>query len=59
VLKGQVELVQTIQEMVDTVDLPLFPWHAAPKPCYLRIVPGEVTGRRFAVVPAAHWDRTR
>jgi hypothetical protein len=45
--------------MVDTVDLPLFPWHAAPKPCYLRIVPGEVTGRRFVVVPAAHWDRTR
>jgi len=59
VLKGQVELVQTIQEMVDTVDLPLFPWHAAPKPCYLRIVPGELTGRRFVVVPAAHWHRTR
>jgi nitroimidazol reductase NimA-like FMN-containing flavoprotein (pyridoxamine 5'-phosphate oxidase superfamily) len=52
VAKGQVELVETIQEMVDVVDLPLFPWHAAPKPCYVRIVPSEVTGRRFVVAGA-------
>lgn len=58
VVKGKVELVQTIQEMVDIVGLPLFPWHAAPKPCYVRVVPGEVTGRGFAVVAAAHADTT-
>jgi len=56
VVKGQVELVQTIQEMVDTVGLPLFSWHAAPKPCFVRVVPGEVTGRRFVVVAPARWD---
>ena len=50
VVKGQVELVKTLQQAVDTVGLPLFPWHAAPKPCFIRIVPAEVTGRRFVVV---------
>jgi nitroimidazol reductase NimA-like FMN-containing flavoprotein (pyridoxamine 5'-phosphate oxidase superfamily) len=51
VVKGEVERVQTVQEMVDTVELPLFPWHAAPKPCWVRVVPGDVTGRRFSVAP--------
>ena len=50
VVKGDVERHQTIQEMVDTVALPLFPWHAGPKPCYVRVVPVDVTGRRFVVV---------
>ena len=27
--------------------LPLFPWHVAPKPHFVRIVPDRVTGRRF------------
>lgn len=55
VVKGQVELVKTLQQTVDTLGLPLFPWHAAPKPCFIRIVPAEVTGRRFVVVEPAHW----
>ena len=46
-------------------DLPLFPWHASPKHRFVRIVPDELTGRRFTVVvpPArAEWSpppRTR
>lgn len=55
VLKGQIELRESMQEMVDIVALPLFPWHAAPKPCYLRIVPDELTGRRFLAVGPDHW----
>jgi nitroimidazol reductase NimA-like FMN-containing flavoprotein (pyridoxamine 5'-phosphate oxidase superfamily) len=59
VVKGRVELVRTVQQAVDTVGLPLFPWHAAPKPCFVRIVADEVTGRRFGVVDPRHWDRAR
>jgi nitroimidazol reductase NimA-like FMN-containing flavoprotein (pyridoxamine 5'-phosphate oxidase superfamily) len=55
VLKGGVTLREGMQEMVDTVALPLFPWHAEPKPSYLRVVPHTVTGRRFAVVAPSHW----
>ena len=50
VLKGTVERHQPTQEMVDMVTLPLFPWHAGPKPCFVRVVPEDVTGRRFRVV---------
>lgn len=51
VVKGEVERVETVQEMVDTVGLPLFPWHAAPKPSWVRVVPSDVTGRRFVLAP--------
>ena len=33
-------------------DLLLFPWHLAPKPFFVRIVPEAVTGRRFRAVYA-------
>jgi nitroimidazol reductase NimA-like FMN-containing flavoprotein (pyridoxamine 5'-phosphate oxidase superfamily) len=55
VLKGRVELVQAMQEMVDVVAVPLFPWHAEPKPCFVRIVPHSVTGRRFVVADPSRW----
>lgn len=55
VLHGRVEMLQTMQEMVDTVSLPLFPWHAEPKPCFVRVVPDDVSGRRFDVVAPTHW----
>ena len=54
VVKGAVERHQTIQEMVDVVALPLFPWHAGSKPCWVRVVPGDVTGRRFGVLARSH-----
>lgn len=57
VLKGSVEVLRTMQELVDSVALPLFPWHAAPKPVFLRVVPDEVTGRRFVTVDPGRWRR--
>jgi hypothetical protein len=33
-------------------DLPLFPWHASPKPRWVRIAVGAISGRRFEVVAA-------
>lgn len=56
VLKGKVELLHKMQEVIDTVALPLFPWHAGPKPFFLRLVPEEITGRRFVAVAPSHWS---
>ena len=38
------------------VELPLYPWHVAPKHRFVRILPELVTGRRFRVADrvAAH-----
>ena len=50
VVKGHARQIEHMIEYFDADDLPLFPWHAAPKPDIVRIEPGEVTGRRFHVV---------
>jgi len=49
VIKGAAEVPQGIDEIVETVMLPIFPWQAGIKSRYIRIVPREVTGRRFRV----------
>jgi hypothetical protein len=50
VLKGRAVEVENLHELVAATDLPLFPWHAAPKPRFVRVQPSAVTGRRFRVV---------
>ena len=55
VVKGRAEEISRAQELLDTAGLPLFPWHAAPKQRFVRIVPDEVTGRRFRVVAREAW----
>lgn len=50
VVKGQARQVEHMIEYFEADDLPLFPWHASPKPDIVRIEPLEVTGRRFHVV---------
>jgi nitroimidazol reductase NimA-like FMN-containing flavoprotein (pyridoxamine 5'-phosphate oxidase superfamily) len=49
VVKGSAHEVERMHELFDIADLPLFPWHAGPKHRYVRIVPVDVTGRRFVV----------
>jgi len=41
--------------IVDHGALVLFPWHATPKQHFVRIVPAEVSGRRFRVVDPCQW----
>lgn len=53
VVKGQAVEVDDMQELFAAADLPLYPWHAAPKHRYVRIHPELVTGRRFRVVDRA------
>jgi uncharacterized protein len=50
VLKGRASEIQRMHDLFDATELPLFPWHAAPKPRFVRIEPDELTGRRFHVV---------
>lgn len=47
VVKGVAREVAELDEVIDALDLPLFPWHTAPKPRIIRIEPDSITGRRF------------
>lgn len=50
VIKGRARQIERMTEYFAADDLPLFPWHASPKPDIVRIELGVVTGRRFHVV---------
>lgn len=56
VVKGRAEQIRETQELVDTLDLPLFPWQAGTKGKFIRIVPDLVTGRRFPIADPAAWQ---
>jgi len=49
VIKGLAQSVERLHEVVDALQLPLFPWQDGPKPCFLRIEPDTITGRRIRV----------
>ncbi len=53
VLKGRATEIEAMHEVFDAIELPLFPWHASPKHRFVRILPDELTGRRFEVVEGA------
>ncbi|HEY5855384.1 MAG TPA: pyridoxamine 5'-phosphate oxidase family protein [Aldersonia sp.] len=55
VIKGRAEAIREIDELMDTFELPLFPWQAGTKNLFIRIVPTLVTGRRFPVVDPTAW----
>ena len=50
VVKGTAHEIEQMYDYVAAQDLPLFPWHASPKPDFVRIQPELVTGRLFTVV---------
>jgi len=56
VVKGRAIEIEAMYELLDALDLPLFPWQAAPKHRFVRIVPEETTGRRFRVVDPSAWS---
>ena len=49
VVKGMAREVRQLHELMEIVDLPVFPWQEGPKPKFVRIEADEVTGRRFVV----------
>ena len=50
VVKGHAVEIERMHEVFDALDLPLFPWQAAPKHRFVRIEPVDISGRRFSVV---------
>ncbi|MEO8555038.1 MAG: pyridoxamine 5'-phosphate oxidase family protein [Actinomycetota bacterium] len=49
VLKGEGQEVNRLYDVLEVIELPLFPWHSAPKSHFIRIEPHSITGRRFQV----------
>jgi hypothetical protein len=56
VLAGQAQEITRAQDLIDTLDLPLFPWQAGDKGRFVRIVPTATTGRRFPVASPSVWQ---
>jgi nitroimidazol reductase NimA-like FMN-containing flavoprotein (pyridoxamine 5'-phosphate oxidase superfamily) len=50
VVHGTGEVVFRTDEVLDALQLPIMPWQSGSKPEIVRIVPDEITGRRFAVL---------
>jgi len=57
VVKGMAREIWEIDEAIDALELPLFPWHAPPKPRFVRVEPVSVTGRRFHVTGGVRTPR--
>jgi uncharacterized protein len=55
VVKGRAVEIERMRDVFDALDLPLFPWHAAPKHRFVRIEPDDLSGRRFHVVDRTIW----
>lgn len=55
VAKGDAKEIRQIPELMDTVDLPLFPWQAGDKNRFIRIIPVIMSGRRFPVAESSTW----
>jgi nitroimidazol reductase NimA-like FMN-containing flavoprotein (pyridoxamine 5'-phosphate oxidase superfamily) len=53
VAKGRVVEVDDVDEAIEVMTLPLFPWAGGSKPHLLRLAPDSLTGRRFRVTGGA------
>lgn len=53
VVKGRAVESTRLHEVLNSMKLPIFPWHQSPKPHYVRIDPEQISGRSFVVVGGA------
>jgi nitroimidazol reductase NimA-like FMN-containing flavoprotein (pyridoxamine 5'-phosphate oxidase superfamily) len=53
VVHGKGEVLSRSDDVLEALQLPIFPWQSGAKPEFVRIVPHEITGRRFAVAGGA------
>ena len=56
-VRGRAEQVTRSLDLMETADLPLRPWHGGDKALAVRIVPTELTGRRFPIADPDWWRR--
>jgi uncharacterized protein len=55
VVRGNAEEIRG-QDLIGTIDLPLFPWQAGDKGRFIRIIPTTTSGRRFPIVDPSVWN---
>lgn len=55
VIKGLAESISDLYEGLDALTLPLAPQQAGAKHRFVRIVPADISGRRFAVADSDTW----
>lgn len=53
VLKGEAVEIERLDDLLATEDLPLYPWTASVKHRLVRVVPDQISGRRFHAVDDA------
>ncbi len=56
VLRGHAEEIRRVEDLMDTMDLPLFPWQAGDKGRFIRIVPTSTSGRGFRIADPSAWQ---
>lgn len=56
VVKGRAEQVRGFVGLLDTSELEIYPWEAAPKAQFVRIVVDQISGRRFRRADPRRWD---
>jgi nitroimidazol reductase NimA-like FMN-containing flavoprotein (pyridoxamine 5'-phosphate oxidase superfamily) len=54
VARGSARVLELLSDVHAAQALPLVPWHAAPKPIFVRIDPATISGRRFHAVHRPH-----
>jgi hypothetical protein len=55
VIRGNAEEIRG-QDLISTIDFPLFPWQAGDKGRFIRIVPTATSGRRFPIADPSVWN---
>lgn len=55
VAKGNAARIDSIDEVLESFSIMLFPWQSERKDTFIRIAPTSLTGRRFTVADPAQW----
>lgn len=58
VVRGRARSITQVDEVMDTIDLPLSPWQAGDKSRFIRITADVITGRRFVIADPSLWQPT-
>jgi uncharacterized protein len=58
IVRGRAHLLTASAEILDAEEAPLRPWPATFKPHYVRVIPLEITGRRFKFGPEPDREST-
>ena len=58
IVKGTAQLLTANADILEAEEAPLLPWPATLKPFYVRVIPLEITGRRFRFGPEPDREST-